>query len=476
VAEIIRRSRQTEYSADVSDLSRYRNSLKIRMSNIPSQISRPMLGAGVAVPRPGLLVYARGLTITVYFLSLLIGLWWFTDWQTMMEIFESGYDRKAYFYYGFAIAVLGHLTLGPGAWFSAPFAILSTWEGRLITAFCALMLLLAPTSVVPRQSATYAMATAVVVVLMWLFWYSNYYALEKVLTFTGFAIFGWLLILLLHHGLTRGIGGELGSVNRNITGTAALAAMVCGMFSPKNSIRWTSFFCGLFFIVIVSSRGSMVALAVFLAVYYLLHKGTLNAFALGGGVVLLALFTFLISPGVREFVIETIFRVHDSRRGVGSGFTGRVEMWETAINAFWQRPLTGWGFRSASGEASAVGGVHSGWLKIFAESGIFGGILMISTVALVIIRRFFLAWNIRTLAPAQAPGMDLPETVHINALTCASFCMLATMWVYDQYYINLGSPVSLLFFLMLAAPVYITSQGIALYRWNPQHALQRSPV
>lgn len=101
-----------------------------------SGISRPMLNVAVAVPRPGLLVYARGLTITAWFLSLLIALWWITDWHAMVELYESGYDRKAFYYYGFAIALLGHLTLGLGPWTSCPFVILSDWPGRLITAFC----------------------------------------------------------------------------------------------------------------------------------------------------------------------------------------------------------------------------------------------------------------------------------------------------------------------------------------------------
>ncbi len=140
-------------------------------------------------------------------------------------------------------------------------------------------------------------------------------------------------------------------------------------------------------------------------------------------------------------------------------------MWEQAISAFWQRPLTGWGFRTASlGANTPVGGVHSGWLKLFAEGGLFGGILIVSTVLFVIGRRFFLAWKQRTIKPASLPGIDLQATLHVNILTCASFCMLATMWVYDQYYINLGSPVSVLFFLMLAAPTYITAQGVTLRR------------
>jgi O-antigen ligase len=433
-----------------------------------------MLNVAAAVPRPGLLVYLRGLTITAWFLSLLLVLWFITDWHAMVELYESGYDRKAFYYYGFAIALLGHLTLGIGPWFSCPFVVLSDWPGRLITAFCALMLFLAPTSVVPKQSAIYAVATGVVVLLMWLFWYSNYRALQRVLVFTAFVLYGWLLVLLLHHGLTWGFGGIVGGVNRNVTGTAALAAMVCGMFSPKNSIRWASLFGAVFFIVIVSSRGSIVALAAFVVVYYSLQKGTVKALALGGAICSLGVLTLLLSSSARFIVMERIFHVHDMDRGIGSGFTGRVGMWETAINAFWQRPLTGYGFRAASLGMAGVGGVHSGWIKIFVESGVFGGIIMITLVAHVIWRRFFLAWNQRKLNPAQVPGLDLAETLHLNALTCASFCMLATMWVYDQYYINLGSPVSLLFFLMLAAPMYVTTQGVALREWNPRLLPHRS--
>jgi hypothetical protein len=37
-----------------------------------------------------------------------------------------------------------------------------------------------------------------------------------------------------------------------------------------------------------------------------------------------------------------------------------------------------------------------------------------------------------------------------------------TLWIYDQYYINLGSPISIVFFLMILAPTFITTQGIGI--------------
>ncbi len=163
----------------------------------------------------------------------------------------------------------------------------------------------------------------------------------------------------------------------------------------------------------------------------------------------------------RDIVLEKIFQVHSvarvwqrlhgARRNVGNGDRRFLETSDDRLGI--PRRLA-WGH-------TPVGGVHSGWLKIFAECGIFGGILIIAIVGLVIVQHF-LAWKQRTMKPGSLPGIDLTETLHINILTCASFSMLATMWVYDQYYINLGLPVSCLFFLMLAAPIYITTQGVAV--------------
>ena len=270
-------------------------------------ISRSWPRVSVTMPRSGVIAYCRGFTLTAWFLSLLIGLWWETDWFALHDLIVSGYDRKQYFYYGILAAVLGHLTLGLDAWISAVFDLLSDRAGQLMISFCVLMLLLAPASALPKSSALYAVATAGAVILMWLFWSSNYRVLQRVLVITGFALFGWLLILLLHHGLIRGFGSAIGGVNRNVTGTAGLAAMVCAMFSPRKAIRWLALAGAVFFSVVVTSRGSMVALAAFLAIYVLLYKGTLKAVLVAGAVGLMGLAVFLVSATARTLCWRRCF-------------------------------------------------------------------------------------------------------------------------------------------------------------------------
>lgn len=413
--------------------------------------------------RSGIVAFARGLTLTVWFFSLVVGYWWISDWFALRDLMESGYNSKQYYFYGFAIAILGHLTLGVQAWASAPFEVLSDWTGRLITVYCLLMLCLAPFSIVPKASAIYSAATLVVIVLLWLFWSSNYRVLERVLVITGGVLFAWLLILLRHNGLSGGFGGAIGGVNRNATATAALAAMVCALFSHRKSVRWVAFGSAVFFAVIVSSRGSIVALSAFVLVYYCLYKGLTRGLLAFLGGVLAAGVIIMLSPRLQDILFEQIFHMHDRDRGLGSGFTGRTAFWMQALEGFKKSPIIGYGFRSASlGGSDDIGSVHSGWIKVFVEGGVVGGTLIALTIAVESIRRLRVVLRLRKVKLGQMPGIDLANSLHLNIVACATLCMISVLWIYEQIYINLGSAVSLVFFIVLTAPTYITTRGVTL--------------
>jgi O-antigen ligase len=117
------------------------------------------------------------------------------------------------------------------------------------------------------------------------------------------------------------------------------------MLSPRRSIRMAAIAASLLIAMLVTSRGTIVALGAFLAVYYWINKGTLKAtaYALGGLLVLSIL--LMASASLRDLLIEDVMRLHDPARGIGSGFTGRVEYWKQAIDAFWEHPVFGYGFR-----------------------------------------------------------------------------------------------------------------------------------
>jgi O-antigen ligase len=216
--------------------------------------------------------------------------------------------------------------------------------------------------------------------------------------------------------------------------------------------------------VIVTSRGSIVAICVFLAVYHVVTKGTVRA--IWHGVLALSLvgIIFLIGPTRRDLVLEDILHLHDRGRGIGSGFSGRFEYWREAMDGFWKKPIFGYGFRASTFGQIGVGAIHSGYLRLFLDAGLVGGILMILAVVFEGLRRLRLAMQFTTLTPLAAPGIDLAESARINAVACATLAMTLVFWIYEQQYVNIGAVISLVFFLMMAAPAYITTQGVAMRR------------
>ncbi|HEY3394448.1 MAG TPA: O-antigen ligase family protein [Lacipirellulaceae bacterium] len=426
----------------------------------------PLSGSlSVDARRGQLLAYLRAGTLAVWMFALIYRFWWVSDWFAMQEQLESGVNLKFHYYIGFAIACAAHLTLGLTAWLTLPFKVTATSSGRLFTAFCLLELLTAPFSVVWRTSAMYAVATWSVYALLVLYWESDYRVVQRMTVLAGMVVLGWLVLLRIKHGMPLGFGAAIGGINRNATATAALGGVVCCLLSPRRSIRWAAIAIGAYLCVVVTSRGGIVALSTFLATYYLIYKGTLRAavHALLG----LILFGVLLvaSPWLQNFVFEDVMRLHDPARGLGSGFTGRVDAWEQAIDAFWDKPIFGFGFRATThGFGEDYGAVHSGYLKILVETGFVGAFLILSAVIVEAIRRLRLALRFRQLPPHAAPGIDVVETTRINAIVCATLVLIMTIWTYEQLYFNLGAVVSVAFFLMMAAPTYITTDGVTLRR------------
>jgi O-antigen ligase len=428
----------------------------MRVDTLPQSVMS--LPAGLVATRSGrgtVIAYLRALSLTAWFGSLVLNYWWRSDWAAYQELLQSGYNLKEYYYYGFAIFLAAHLTLGVQKCMDAPFSTLATTPTKLLTAFCALMLLLSPLSVAPLPSAIYAVATWITLLLCGMYWKSDYSVVRNVLVFTGLCLFAWLTVLLIHHGQPRGFGTAIGTINRNTTSTLALAACLCCTFANNKTIRWGGMGAAMLFAVAVGSRGSIVATGAFIAVYYILQKGTMKATGHAFFAVLLVGSVLVASAYLQETILEGVFRLHDPTSGLGTGLTGRLEMWKNGIQQFWDSPLIGHGFRTNT--FGGLGGIHSGYIQIFAESGAIGGILIISAVCLELRRRVMLAQRFRDMDPSQVPGIDAAETMQLNTVASSLYCAILTLWVFEPLYINLGSCISVLFFLMMAAPSYVSA-------------------
>lgn len=410
----------------------------------------------LAPGRVSWLAYGRALTITIWLFSLVLNYWWRQEWDDVAKMVSEGVNLKGYYYIGFSIALAGQLTLGPSKWIKAIFALPSTLCGALFCAFLLLSLVLAPISVNPKASMVYALATVCVLLVTKLFWETDYHVVRRVLTLTGALLFGWLFILLLHHGMPKGLFSTIGGINRNTIGTLVLAAMICMQFANHRMLRLAAIGLAVSFLIIVTSRGCMLALGVFVAVYYILLQGTARAVGHALLGFFLAACVLLASSFLQKTVFEDVLRINDPNRGVGSGFTGRVDNWKGNLEKFRKRPILGHGFRSTA-SLTYSGSAHSGYIALLVDSGIIGATLVVGAVGTAIIQRTLLIQKIRPLAQQAYADPALQSAIHLNLIVVATLCTALTLWIYEPLYINLGNVMSVMFFLMFTAPQWPVS-------------------
>jgi O-Antigen ligase len=419
------------------------------------QVLQPL---SAAAPRGGFFAYVRAGSLSIWLFTLVFPFLWVRDWDANLELQQQGVDFKYYFYIGLAVTLATHLSLGLGHWMAVPFRAASTLSGKLFTTFCAVVLVVSPLSLVPTTSLTYAAGTYAVYLLLYLYWEGDYRIIQRMIVLAGIVVMAWLAVLAIKLGLTLWLG--IGGINRNTTGFAGLGAMTCCMMSPRKSIRWTAVALAAGLSAAVTSRGSLIALAAFLAAYHISYRGTFRGALDAIFGLCVAGVLALVWPPLHNVVFEQVFMLHDTARGIGSGFTGRLDAWKQALEAFWDQPIFGAGFRVTMHRGrGSHGAVHSGYLKILVETGLVGAFFIFSAVGSEAVRRFRIAARLRELVPGALPGIDAVESRRINAIAFATVIMTLVIWVYEQLYINLGSVISVVFFLMLVAPTYITTQG-----------------
>ncbi|HUW33880.1 MAG TPA: O-antigen ligase family protein [Planctomycetota bacterium] len=249
----------------------------------------------------------------------------------------------------------------------------------------------------------------------------------------GLGLFGaaGTLILFAVALLNRGASRELvnNSLNPNAFG---FFAMACGSFAfclRPTALRAAIIACAVFCIMAVSSRASLLGLAVTVA-FQVLARQTLRSAvqrALILAAVLAAVFLLFEQAGD---IIRSVLALDDPRRGIGSGFTGRTAVWAEVWELFEKNPVLGVGFRChqiASGEDA-----NNGYLAYIAETGILGGVAGLLLIGTALVR----SWRRRR-----------DDLVH-GVLLSAAVGYLAHS-VFERFIFNAGNPGSLLFILWI---------------------------
>jgi O-antigen ligase len=131
--------------------------------------------------------------------------------------------------------------------------------------------------------------------------------------------------------------------HKNLTSAAMGLAVFFGLYLMRAHAFWMGLILTLlaaFFLLNTGGKTSAAMLPAMLVLAWLFERaGPMRLVLVGGG--LFALNAFVLSvvsvPGVRSFV---------SSLGIDASFTDRASIWQLALGAIGNRPLTGYGFQS----------------------------------------------------------------------------------------------------------------------------------
>jgi O-antigen ligase len=301
----------------------------------------------------------------------------------------------------------------------------------------------------------YIVGTWGVLYLCALFWASDYRIARKVLVFSGIVLFVWLLVILARHGMAFGrlTNSAVGGVNRNAYGSVATSALACVLFSNKRWLRWIAIVLTYALLMLVASRGGILTTSFFLAVYYVLQRGLSRAAVVGAMGVVLCGVVLMVSAPLQDFIFETIFRLHDPSRGIGSGFTGRAASWMESLDFIRKRPVLGYGFRARTSGITLPN--SNGYFNLLLETGVVGASLVVSAMLVATFQRIRAALRLLPLVQQSEANRELFfDALQLNSIAGAVLFTMLFYWFVEPFYINLGNTMTVVHFLMLTAPMY----------------------
>lgn len=194
------------------------------------------------------------------------------------------------------------------------------------------------------------------------------FRLRKGLAYSSYALVGFIILayILLGPPEQRWLGG----IHPNVFGAACVAAFALSLFGP----RWWRDLALIVILAAAISISSRYAMVTCVLIY--LSYSALNWRAIGRvrltiivAVAFLATLSVIIAP--ESSPIGVALRLGDSARGLGSGASGRDQQWVLFLPQLLERPFLGYGFRNRG----SYFGAHNGFLDLFLQTGIVGGIM-----------------------------------------------------------------------------------------------------
>jgi len=152
----------------------------------------------------------------------------------------------------------------------------------------------------------------------------------------------------------------------------------------------------------------------------------------GIGIGVFALIYYFYYDEILQFIYDNILLLDDDMRGLGTGATGRFEIWLTALNIWLENPIFGVGYQQASDYIGDNLYAHNMILVILSDTGLVGFVSFLTFTLIVIgnCRRF---WRAGERLAAAYFGIAL--------------IVYYVYGIFEGRAVNAGNPLSAVFFL-----------------------------
>ncbi|MGC2424881.1 MAG: O-antigen ligase family protein [Nitrospirota bacterium] len=254
----------------------------------------------------------------------------------------------------------------------------------------------------------------------------------------GFVVFSFFAALILvafaaHVGLDD--KGRLSSeiYNPNPVGLVCVSVIMAALLS-RNKIMFLFAISTAIVLYYSDSRTSIMALFIGLASWAVFKRkrgfSSLTMSCIFFGIAFLMVYVFFNADSIIR-AIDNLFAVNDKWRGVGTGFTGRMEAWKEALSIFWSSPLFGVGFRMHEHYMTTASSAHNGYLAVLADTGVTGSVVLFGFIWLSLFNYLNCT---RDVLDFWAIGI---------------ICGYLFVGLFERYILNVGNPTSLIVMMML---------------------------
>jgi O-antigen ligase len=248
-------------------------------------------------------------------------------------------------------------------------------------------------------------------------------------------------------------GRLFGGISPTYWGLVATSVSVSAIAIRRRWLAALALALGVVVLYLASARGAMLGLAAAAATATLvrLHRtdwrraSVALAAATFGVIAFVALFGFpdWLLPVLRDDVL----RLDDPYRGLGSGFTGRVNAWLETLDLWKTAPYFGIGYRAHEEHVLSLSSSHNAYLAVLVDTGIYGLVVYILLLVL-------------SVSKAARGARDAD-----SATALALLVAYATLGLFERRALNSGNAFSILFLIaqlrvIAAAPAALFS-GVA---------------